>query len=194
MGSRTTAVAAAGAFSESIWRRGAARFRRMAALWRRLWRIYLRPAVVLLHLWMAALGSLVGPLGLGGPVVLDPWLQGAWRRLAASASYHRGGAGDRPGVDSGLDLHRPVRPMVEVERWPAHPLHRQRGSALLSSMVRPRVAQVGLFPAIFGANGGAGAKALLEADVGDACGRRFLLGGIVMALPCYPTTSAGGNP
>jgi hypothetical protein len=84
--------------------------------------------------------------------------------------------------------------MVEVERWSVHPLRRQRGSALLLSVMRPRVAQVGLFPTIFGADEGAGEKALLEADDGNACRRRFLLGGIVMALSCCLTTSAGGNP
>jgi hypothetical protein len=47
------------------------------------------------------------------------------------------------------------------------------------------VAQVDLL-AVSGAGGGAGAKALLEANVGDACRRRFLLGGIIMALPVLP--------
>jgi hypothetical protein len=61
-------------------------------------------------------------------------------------------------------------------------------------MVRPRVAQVGLFPAIFGANGGVGAKALLEADDGDDCGCLFLLGGIVMALPLLPHHQRRGKP
>jgi hypothetical protein len=103
--------------SDSIWRSGAAGSRREAALRQRMRRIFLPPMVVLLHPWMAASGLLVGSLGSGGPMVLGPWLQGARRRLAAPASWNRGGAGDRPGVDSGLDLHRPVRPMVEVERW-----------------------------------------------------------------------------
>jgi hypothetical protein len=44
--------------------------------------------VVLLHPWMAAPGSLVGSLASGGHVVLGPCLQGAWRRLAAPASWH----------------------------------------------------------------------------------------------------------
>jgi hypothetical protein len=135
-----------------------------------------------------------GPPGSGGPVVLGPWLQGAWRRLVAPASWHRGCASDRPGVDGGLDLHRPIRLMVEVERWSAHPLRRQRGLALLLSVVRPRVAQVRFFPAILGANGGAGAKALLEAGDGDACGRRSLLGGIVMALPLLLHHQRRGKP
>jgi hypothetical protein len=61
-------------------------------------------------------------------------------------------------------------------------------------VVQPRVAQVSLFPAVFGAGGGAGAKALLEADDGDACGCRFLLGGIVMALPMLPHLERWGKP
>jgi hypothetical protein len=36
-----------------------------------------------------------GNSGLDGLVVLGPWIQGAWCRLAALASWHRGG-GDRP--------------------------------------------------------------------------------------------------
>jgi hypothetical protein len=47
---------------------------------------------------------------------------------------------------------------------------------------------------IFGANGGAGAKALLEASNGDARGRRFLLGGIVMVLSVLPHHQHGGKP
>jgi hypothetical protein len=98
---------------------------------------------------MVAPGSLVASLGSCGPVVLGQWLQRAWWHLAALASWHRGGVDDRPGVEGGLDLHRPVRPMVKVERWSAHPLRRQRFLALLSSMVQPRVAQVDLFPMVF---------------------------------------------
>jgi hypothetical protein len=36
----------------------------------------------------------------------------AWRRLAAAASWHRGGDSDRPGFGGGLDLHHSARPMV----------------------------------------------------------------------------------
>lgn len=71
---------------------------------------------------------------------------------------------------------------------------RHRGSALLSLAVRPRVAQVCPFPADFGADGCAGAKALLEADDGDAYGRRLLLGGVVMALPMLSRLERQGKP
>jgi hypothetical protein len=40
----------------------------------------------------------------------------------------------------------------------------------------------------------AGAKAPHFADDGDACGRRSLLGGVVMASIALPATSARGNP
>jgi hypothetical protein len=66
--------------------------------------------------------------------------------------------------------------------------------ALLSSVVRPRVPQVVLLPAVFGASRGVGVKALLEADDGDACGHRFLLGGIVMALHVLPHHERRGKP
>jgi hypothetical protein len=148
---------------------------------------------VLLHPWMAVLGSLVVPLGLVGPVVLGPWLQGPWWCLAPLASWHRGGASDRPGVDERLDLHCPVRPLV-VERWSAHLLCWQRGLALLLSVAQPRVAKVGLYRRVFGAGGCSRAKALLEADDGNACGCRFLLGGIVMALPVLPHLERRGKP
>jgi hypothetical protein len=56
------------------------------------------------------------------------------------------------------------------------------------------VAQVDLSLAIFGVGGGAGAKALLEANDGDTYGCRFLLGGIVMALHVLPHHERWGKP
>jgi hypothetical protein len=46
----------------------------------------------------------------------------------------------------------------------------------------------------FGAGDQDRAKALLEADDSDACGRRYLVGGIVMVLFVLPTSSTGENP
>jgi hypothetical protein len=74
--------------------------------------------------------------------------------------------------------------MVEVERWSAHPLRRQRGLALVFSMVRPRVAQVGLFPAIFGANGGAG-KPCLKLTMATPAGAVSSLGASSWHYPCF---------
>jgi hypothetical protein len=135
-----------------------------------------------------------GPPGSGGPVVLGPWLQGAWWRLVAPASWHRGGAGDRPGVDGGLDLHRPIRPMVEVERWSAQPLRRQRCLALLSSVVRPRVAQVGFFRRYLGLTEVPGRKPCLKLAMATPAGAVPSLGASSWHCPCCLTTSAGGNP
>lgn len=125
-------------------------------------------------------GSSMGLPGLGGPAGLAPCSQAVWRRLAAAAFWQRGGDGGRPG--GGLDLHRPVCVvLVLVERRAVYPLRQQRGSAHLSTAVRPTETQLCSFLAESGAGG-------------NACGRRHLLGGVVMALFVLPTSSAGGNP
>jgi hypothetical protein len=77
-----------------------------------------RSEVVPLLLLTTAPGSFVG-LGLGRACSPKSMANGdgAWRCMKTVASWHRGGAGDRPGIGGGLDLHRSTRPMVEVERW-----------------------------------------------------------------------------
>jgi hypothetical protein len=54
--------------------------------------------------------------------------------------------------------------------------------------------QGSFFLADFGAGERARAKALLEADDSDACRRRYLLGGVVMALFVLPHLQRLGKP
>jgi hypothetical protein len=129
-------------------------------------------------------------LGFSGPILLSPLRKGV---VAPAASWHRGGVNDRPGVGSGLDIHRSVRPMVEVERRSVQPFL-DIGLALFSLVVQPRVAQDCPFPVDLGADGCAGAKALHEAHSGDVYERRLLPWGVVMALPMLSLLECGGNP
>jgi hypothetical protein len=61
-------------------------------------------------------------------------------------------------------------------------------------VLRPRVAQVGLFSAIFGVNGGAGLKPCFKLTMAMPAGDVSSLGALSWHCPCCSTTSAGGNP